>query len=179
MRPSSRPTLRVSAATGESGGSSLEAMDRDRDADGRARNARPRDGLGRPLPRGAPGEPTMPDDLALDDRQTLQLAQQLLDAGRPFHAHEVLEARWKAVAEPAQRQCWQALAQLAVGLTHAARGNGSGAATLVARGRERLAAADPAAPPVDIAAVVGWADAWLAGDQQHRLLLVGPVGGAP
>jgi hypothetical protein len=154
-------------------------MDRDRDAEGRARNARPRDGLGRPLPRGAAGEPTMPEDLALDDPQTLLLAQRLLDEGRPFHAHEVLEARWKAVTDPAQQQCWQALAQLAVGLTHQARGNRSGAAALVGRGRDRLASAPTDDPPVDVAGVVGWADAWLAGDQQHRLLLVGPVGGAP
>lgn len=120
----------------------------------------------------------MPEDLALDDRETLLLAQRLLDGGRPFHAHEVLEARWKAATDPAQQQCWQALAQLAVGLTHAARGNPSGAATLVARGRHRLAAARVDDPPVDVAAVLGWADAWLAGDRR-RLLLIGPVGGAP
>ena len=34
--------------------------------------------------------------------------------GRPFHAHEVLEASWKA-APPAERDLWQGLAQLAVG----------------------------------------------------------------
>jgi hypothetical protein len=36
---------------------------RDRDAAGRARNARPRDAAGRPLPRGATGEARVPDDL--------------------------------------------------------------------------------------------------------------------
>ena len=153
-------------------------MDRDRDEEGRARNARPRDGLGRPLPRGGRGEPTMPEDLALDDDQTLRLAQQLLDAGRPFHAHEVLEARWKGVRDADARRCWQGLAQLAVGLTHAARGNHSGAATLIARGRDRLAAAADAAP-VETAAIIAWADAWLAGDRGRRLLLVGRAGGSP
>ncbi|MCZ9345950.1 DUF309 domain-containing protein, partial [Streptomyces sp. TRM76130] len=35
--------------------------DRDRDDEGRARNARPRDGLGRPLPYGADGVPRQPE----------------------------------------------------------------------------------------------------------------------
>ena len=34
---------------------------RDRDDEGRARNARPRDALGRPLPHGAAGEPRAPE----------------------------------------------------------------------------------------------------------------------
>ena len=39
--------------------------ERDRDGTGRARNSRPRDGLGRPLPHGAAGEERIPDDLVL------------------------------------------------------------------------------------------------------------------
>jgi len=64
-------------------------------------------------------------------------AQRLLDNGRPFHAHEVLEAAWKAAPE-ADRDLWQGLAQIAVGLTHALRGNGRGAAALLRRGVSRL-----------------------------------------
>ena len=75
---------------------------RDRDPSGRPRNARPRDGLGRPLPRGAAGDERVPDGLTLPPAQALRLAQRLLDDGRPFHAHEVLEASWKA-APPAER----------------------------------------------------------------------------
>jgi hypothetical protein len=115
-----------------------EPAGRDRDAAGRARNARPRDALGRPLARGEAGEPVLPDDLQVTPEWALATAQQLLDDGRPFHAHEVLEAAWKA-AEPAERDLWQGLAQLAVGLTHARRGNARGAATLLRRGRARLA----------------------------------------
>jgi predicted metal-dependent hydrolase len=63
----------------------------------------------------------------------LALAQQLLDAGRPFHAHEVLEDAWKA-APDAERALWKGLAQLAVGITHARRGNAHGAAALLSRG---------------------------------------------
>src|SRR5215469_10056753 len=109
---------------------------RDRDAAGRARNARPRDALGRPLLREAAGEPPA-SDVALPPTEALAEAQRLLDAGRPFHAHEVLEAAWKA-APPAERDLWQGLAQLAVGLTHARRGNARGAAALLRRGVRRL-----------------------------------------
>ncbi len=110
--------------------------DRDRDAAGRARNARPRDTLGRPLPRQAPGQPVTADE-ALPPARTLAAAQQLIDEGRPFQAHEVLEAAWKA-GPPAERDLWQGLAQLAVGLTHALRGNARGAVTLLRRGAGRL-----------------------------------------
>jgi hypothetical protein len=109
---------------------------RDRDAAGRARNARPRDALGRPLPRDAAGEPPAADE-ALPPVLTLEEAQRLLDTGRPFHAHEVLEAAWK-VAPDADRDLWQGLAQMAVGLTHALRGNARGAAALLRRGVSRL-----------------------------------------
>jgi uncharacterized protein len=118
---------------------------RDRDAAGRARNARPRDGLGRPLDRGSPGEPTMPDEAALGPQDALETAQRLLDTGRPFHAHEVLEASWKA-APAGERELWQGLAQLAVGLTHALRGNPAGAVTLLRRGADRISAYGPAGP---------------------------------
>jgi uncharacterized protein len=126
---------------------------RDRDAAGRARNARPRDALGRPLPRGASGDERIPDDLLLPPTRALEFAQELLDADRPFHAHEVLEASWKA-APAAERDLWQGLAQIAVGLTHARRGNARGAAALLRRGADRVAGY-AAAPPhgVDAAGV--------------------------
>ena len=111
---------------------------RDRDSAGRARNARPRDALGRPLPRGAAGDERIPDDLILPPAEALKLAQELLDAERPFHAHEVLEASWKS-APAAERDLWQGLAQIAVGLTHARRGNTRGAAALLRRGADRVA----------------------------------------
>ena len=124
---------------------------RDRDKRGRPRNDRPRDGLGRPLPKGAAGEPRVPDDLVLPPHESLALADELLATGRPFHAHEVLEASWKT-APPAERDFWQGLAQLAVGLTHARRGNAAGAVTLLRRGAAAVrpyAAADPHAVPVE------------------------------
>jgi len=130
---------------------------RDRDPDGRARNARPRDALGRPLPYGTPGEPRAPEGVVRTPADTLREAQQLLDAGRPFHAHEVLEDAWKTGPDD-ERDLWRGLAQLAVGLTHAARGNAAGAATLLARGARSLGTAGPVAARhgVDDAGLVAW-----------------------
>jgi hypothetical protein len=119
-------------------GKKLKAA-RDRDAAGRPKNSRPRDGLGRPLDRDAVGEPTFGDDVHLAPGEALPLAQRLIDEGRPFHAHEVLEAAWKQAPE-AERPVWKGLAQIAVGLTHARRGNAPGAAALLRRGA--LAVAD-------------------------------------
>lgn len=114
------------------------ASARDRDQTGRPRNARPRDGLGRPLDRAAAGEPTTPEDLRLAPGEALPLAQRLIDEARPFHAHEVLELAWKS-AQPDERQVWKGLAQIAVGLTHARRGNGVGATALLRRGAAAVA----------------------------------------
>ena len=115
-------------------------MTRDRDLAGRPRNARPRDALGRPLDRGAAeGETRVPDDLALPGADAAALADRLLRAGRPFHAHEVLEASWKS-GPPRERDLWQGLAQVAVGLTHAHRGNARGAVALLRRGGQRVRA---------------------------------------
>jgi hypothetical protein len=113
---------------------------RDRDPAGRPRNARPRDGLGRPLDRAAdPGSAAdrIPDDLVITGAEAAALADRLLRDGRPFHAHEVLEAAWK-YGPAGERDLWQGLAQIAVGLTHARRGNARGAVTLLTRGTQRV-----------------------------------------
>jgi hypothetical protein len=128
---------------------------RDRDPAGRARNARPRDAYGRPLPRGAAGEPTMPDDYSAPPDEALAYAQRLLDADRPFHAHEVLEAVWKAAPDD-ERELWRGLAQVAVGLTHVRRGNAKGAQALLARAADRIAPFATEQPPygIDVGGVV-------------------------
>jgi hypothetical protein len=123
--------------------------ERDRDETGRARNLRPRDAYGRPLPHGAEGEERVPDDYTAAPEEALAEAQRLLDADRPFHAHEVLEAAWKAAPEP-ERELWKGLAQLAVGFTHIRRGNAQGAQALLRRAGDRIAGYDPA--PYGIAA---------------------------
>ena len=112
--------------------------DRDRDAEGRARQARPRDALGRPLPYGAEGVEPVSEE-PLPPEQALQAARELLEAGRPFAAHEVLEARWKA-GPAEEKDLWQGLAQVCVAITHAERGNQVGADRLFDRAAERLEA---------------------------------------
>jgi uncharacterized protein len=129
--------------------------ERDRDADGRARQARPRDALGRPLPYGAEGVEPVSEE-ALPPEETLSRARELVDAGRPFAAHEVLEARWKA-GPPEERDLWQGLAQVCVALTHAARGNRTGAERLAERAATRLstyAATGRGTYGLDLAAVM-------------------------
>jgi uncharacterized protein len=133
--------------------------DRDRDAAGRPRNARPRDELGRPLPRGAAGVEAIPDDLTLSPTETLAEAQRLLDAGWAFQAHEVLESTWKA-APQIERELWRGLAQLAVGVTHARRRNAVGAVELLRRAADRVDGyADDPPYGVDVAGLVAWARA--------------------
>ena len=115
----------------------MTGAERDRDAQGRARQARPRDALGRPLPYGAEGVEPVPEE-PLPPHEALQKARELIDVGRPFAAHEVLEARWKA-APSEEGDLWQGLAQVCVALTHAGRGNLVGAERLFERAGDRLA----------------------------------------
>jgi len=132
--------------------------ERDRDPAGRPRSGRPRDTLGRPLARDASGVERIPDDLVLPPGPALVESQRLLDTGQPFAAHEVLEGTWKA-APAHERDLWQGLAQLAVGLTHLLRGNPSGAAGLVGRGRDRIGPYAGAAPyGIDVAGLLSWAE---------------------
>jgi hypothetical protein len=150
-------------------------MARDRDGAGRPRNARPRDALGRPLPHDAQGVDPIPDDLDIPPAEALEKAQGLIDDGSPFRAHEVLEATWKAAPE-AERELWRGLAQIAVGLTHAQRGNAGGARALLERGSARVAAYAASAPYGIDAAGVAAAGRTLA----ERVAATGLAGvGAP
>ena len=113
-----------------------ELRDRDRDSQGRARQARPRDRLGRPLAYGSVGVEPVSEE-PLPPLATISAAHELLAEYRPFSAHEVYEARWKA-GPASERELWQGLAQLCVAITHAERGNRIGALRLVGRARRRL-----------------------------------------
>jgi hypothetical protein len=130
---------------------------RDRDPRGRAKNARPRDALGRPLAYGEVGVEPVPEDLVLTPDESLAEAQRLLDSGRPFQAHEVLEASWKSAA-PQERELWRGLAQLAVGVTHLARGNLAGGVRLLRRGAGHLGPyVDTPPHGIDVAGLTAWA----------------------
>jgi hypothetical protein len=164
---------------------------RDRDPAGKPRNARPRDALGRPLDRSESdaGQAGVPDDLTITGPDAARLADQLLQQGRPFHAHEVLEAAWKS-APPRERDLWQGLAQIAVGLTHARRGNARGAAALLRRGSQRVRAyQNQPGPPtgpgpyhpygMDIPAVLAASDDLAARIERYGLGDIPPADLAP
>jgi len=132
--------------------------DRDRNAAGRPENARPRDATGKPLPRDA--GPSWRERLraadearALPKHEAIAEAERLVLTGQPFYAHEVLEGPWH-LAEPAERAFWQGLAQVAVGLTHAQRGNLTGARSLLRSGADKLAAYDDGHEGVAVSRVV-------------------------
>jgi hypothetical protein len=114
--------------------------------------------LGRPLPPGSDGVPRIPDELDLTPAETLGYAQDLLDRGLAFNAHEVLEAAWKNGPDD-EKTLWQALAQLAVGITHIQRGNVKGAVTVLRRASAGLAQNDKPAPhAIDVAGLVDYSD---------------------
>ncbi len=107
----------------------------------------------------------VPDEVILPPREALDEAQRLLDEGLPFHAHEVLEGVWKSAPDD-ERDLWQGLAQLAVGLTHLLRGNPVGAKAVLSRGRSRIAPyADRAPHGIDVPGLLEWAEQILAAVQ--------------
>lgn len=131
---------------------------------------RPRDDLGRPLPPDS-DVAIEPDPQALPAAQTLVVAQQLLDDGRAFRAHEVFEARWKSVTG-AERDLWRGLAQVAVAITHAQRGNDRGRVSLLTRAAATLAPWQDERPyDVDVRAIRSWALAGCSGEQTVAQLL--------
>jgi hypothetical protein len=150
---------------------------RDRDPRGRARNARPRDELGRPLPRSAaPADdvPEIPDDLRVTAAEAADLGGQLLAEGRPFHAHEVFEAAWKSTPAP-EREFWRGMAQIAVGLTHARRGNERGAVALLRRGARQARENGASGPAgIDAGDVAAQADGLAARIDRDGLAAIPP-----
>lgn len=142
--------------------------DRDRNAEGRAENARPRDRYGAPLPRDAVDELAHrrePEDVVDSIEEAFAEAVELFDQERFFEAHEFLEYIWKSdeIAD-ADRDFWKGVTQVAVGCVHTQRGNDKGAVTLLERATRYMApypsryhgiAADAlAAAAIDLAAQV-------------------------
>lgn len=116
---------------------------------------RPRDDLGRPLAWDvdpALASAPVPATDGLTDEQVWLLALDLLDRRAPFHAHEVLERRWRSAAA-GDRDAWRALAQWGAALTHEARGNAVGARRLADRAVASLASAEHVPSCIDVAAV--------------------------
>lgn len=114
----------------------MPSDERDRDEAGRPKNARPRDALGRPLPRGASNLIDEEPPAGAPER-ALERGIEHFNAGRYFQAHEAWEEGWHPSPAP-ERDFWQGLTQLAVGMTHRERGNRHGAVTLLERAARKL-----------------------------------------
>ena len=100
--------------------------------------------MGRPLPYGADPRdiaPGVPEFDYISTGVAIDLAEDYLGRGLPFHAHEVFEARWRCCPQD-ERDLWRALAQMAAGFTHHGRGNARGTRALLARAQVTIAAYD-------------------------------------
>jgi hypothetical protein len=130
---------------------------------------------------GAEGVVPVDDARARTPEEACREAGALLAEGRPFGAHEVLEAMWKRADDPGERALWRGLAQLMVGLTHHQRGNRVGAATLLARGAESLPTGTHPTG-IDATAWAAWgtraAEAVRGGGEPPAPPSLGPVAGA-
>ncbi len=140
--------------------------DRDRNADGRPENARPRDQFGAPLPRGSVDElahRVEPEDVCTTVEQAVNSACRLFDQQRFFEAHEFFEWAWKGpVTNDEDRPFFKAMAQLAVGYCHTQRGNHDGARSLLQRAVRGLQPFLPTRHRIDVAAGTEDAERFLA-----------------
>ena len=115
-----------------------------------------RDALGRRVAPGSAEQVSEISEVALPAGPAVAAARALLAQGRAFAAHEIFEAVWKACPQQ-ERDLWQGLAQVCVGITHLQRGNSVGAQTLLRRGAGHLredAGTGPEAIGLDPAAIV-------------------------
>lgn len=116
---------------------------------------RQRDRLGRPLPDDADASIVVagvPLRAELSDEDAWVEAMSYVDAGLPFHAHEVFELRWR-LAPDNDRAAWQSLAQWGAALTHEARGNPLGAVRVATRALATLDGAVHVPTCIDVALV--------------------------
>jgi uncharacterized protein len=103
----------------------------------------------------------------LSTRRRAQLAARgaaLFDGGRYFAAHECWEAIWRST-EPAPRDLWQGLVQLAAAFHHlTVRHRADVAARVLAKARRRLAAVPRSLPvddcPVDLETLAKRLEEW-------------------
>lgn len=132
--------------------------DRDRNAWGRAENARPRDRLGRPLPYDTTRSELAEEFDHATVEDALATAVELWDQGRYFEAHECLEDVWHHAADD-DRDFWQGVVQVAVTCCHHQRGNEKGAHVMAAKALARLADYPSGHRGIDVSALRGFLEA--------------------
>ena len=115
---------------------------------------RPRDELGRPLPKGSANRLHLERFEELSFAENQRLAVRYFDEGQFFGAHEAWETCWHQTKGSADEEFYKGLSQLGAGYTHARRGNARGAGALLRRGLGRIAAYGPRHHGIDVAALV-------------------------
>jgi hypothetical protein len=131
---------------------------RDRRADGRPEQSRPRDRTGRPLPQGTCDVPLIEQAEPRTVEAALALAVMRWDERRYFEAHELLEFAWKHGPEE-DGDLWKGVIQVAVAGVHLQRGNPIGARRLLDRALARLDALPDVRRGIDIASLRRGAEA--------------------
>ena len=102
-----------------------------------------------------------------EEQDGLAEAVGLFNAGRYFEAHEVLERLWLA-ADSLDREFYQGVLQVAVGLHHEERANRKGADSMLAKGTSRLAPLAPSHLGVDVARLLDDVRAFQAAASEAR-----------
>lgn len=133
----------------------MSSNDRDRRADGRPEQARPRDRTGRPLPYDTAEVELAEEHDPATVEEALEVGVRLWGEQRYFEAHECLEQVWHA-APPDDEDLWQGVIQVAVAAVHLQRGNPDGAIALFGRARERLERYPPTHRGIDVATARRW-----------------------
>ena len=135
---------------------------------------RPRDELGRPLPKGSPNRLQLEDFEALSLDENRRLAVRYFDEGQFFGAHEAWEACWNQTKGAADEEFFKGLSQLGASYTHYRRGNAQGAQMLMRRGLGRIGPYGPRHRGLDVAALVA-----AAADHAQRMAAAAHAGEAP
>ena len=125
---------------------------RERRADGRPEQSRPRDRTGRPLRSGTVDVALIEAVEPATVEEALALGVERWDTQRYFEAHELLEHAWK-LGPDADRDLWKGVIQVAVAGVHLQRGNRIGARRLLDRALERLAGVPDTTRGIDVAAL--------------------------
>jgi predicted metal-dependent hydrolase len=128
----------------------------------RQKTKRPRDELGRPLPRDAENLLHLEDFDSLSLEENHRLGRDHFNAGRFFPAHEAWETAWKQSKGTAEEEFFKGLSQLGAGYVHYRRANPHGTFTLLRRAVRRIARYGPRNRGVDVAAVAETAAAHAA-----------------
>ena len=114
---------------------------------------RPRDELGRPLPRSAENRLHLEDFDSLSVEENHRLGRDHFNEGRFFPAHEAWETAWKQSKGTPDEEFFKGLSQLGAGYVHFRRGNPHGTFTLLRRAVRRIAPYGPRHWGLDVESV--------------------------